>query len=106
MLTNTHVKKICCVFVAISLLGSLLLSSGCSRLQQTSRPTIQASPSPTETKSPAPGEPYSLGDSKFASQQEFVDKIRPRCATQEPAPAQRVAINNRIAAQRAAVPQE
>jgi hypothetical protein len=105
MLTNTPIRIICFKLVAAAIFASILLSSGCGGQDQTIAPSSQPTP-PAEAQSPAPGEPYSLGDTTFASQQEFVDKIRPRCATQEPPLAQRIAIDNRIARTRAAVPEE
>ena len=93
-------------FIAATILTTILVLTGCSRSQQTNAPTNQAANAPAQTKSPAPEQPYTLGDKQFESQQEFVDEIRPRCATEEPTAAQREAINNRIEAMRAANPEE
>jgi hypothetical protein len=51
-------------------------------------------------------QPYKLGEAEFASRQDFVEDIIPRCATAEPPLEQRIAINRRIDAMREAVPQE
>jgi hypothetical protein len=51
-------------------------------------------------------QPFNLGEKQYDSQLQFVEDIRPRCATEEPPPPQRRQIELRIEAMRESFPEE
>lgn len=97
--------------IVATLLTSLIITSaafwsGCSRQSAPQNTNLEISSSPAERQSQVISQPYSLGEADFTSQQAFVEQIRPRCATEEPPPAIRLAIVQRIEAMRESIPEE
>ena len=95
--------------VLLSLLVmSSIVWSGCNRgSQQVTNQNVNASANVNASpdKSHVLSEEFKLGDTAFSSRQEFVEQIRPRCATEEPSLSQRIAIDERIEAMRKSIPQ-
>jgi hypothetical protein len=106
MTTNTRIKVVRLSVLAGLIVASTLLWAACSPSRQETNSTNQPANTSAQRESASPGGAFALGETRFASQQEFVDRIRPRCATEEPPAAKRIAIINRIEAMRATNPQE
>jgi hypothetical protein len=75
----------------------LTIASAAFYLFGCNRPASNANisqPSPTSERKAqvALAEPFKLGDASFSSHQAFVENITPRCATEEPPPAERRSI--------------
>ncbi len=104
--TNHMRFGIVATVLTLLIITSVFFLSGCGRRETTESTNKEAvTPSP-DRQAQVVSQPYSLGEADFTSQQAFVEQIRPRCATEEPPPAVRLAIDQRIEAMRASVPQE
>src|SRR3954465_10183549 len=91
------------VLVAIA---AAVCLSGCARSPQVNA-NANAAGSPSQKKAVAElSKPFNLGQKSFDSQLRFVEEIRPRCATEEPPPAQRRQLELRIESLRESFPEE
>jgi Pregnancy-associated plasma protein-A len=87
----------------LAVIAAAICFTACARRPQTNA-NVTPTSSPREKKSVA--EPFNLGQKQFDSQLRFVEDIRPRCATEEPPPAQRRQIELRMQSLRESFPQE
>src|SRR5437773_6174561 len=93
--------------LGLALIAAAICFGACSRRGQETGTNTNATPSLGQKKSVAElSEPFNLGEKRFDSQLRFVEDIRPRCATEEPAPAQRRQIEMRIEALKETFPEE
>jgi len=93
--------------LGLALIVAAICFGACSGGGQETGTNTSATPSPGEKKSVVElSKPFNLGEKQFDSQLRFVEDIRPRCATEEPAPAQRRQIELRIEALKESFPEE
>lgn len=92
--------------LALLVIASLALSIACGRQQSSETANIPQATSPEKETQVALAEPFKLGDVSFSSQQAFVENITPRCATEEPPPAERRVIERSLERMKVVSPQE
>src|SRR4051812_37752389 len=75
--------------LVLTVIAAAICFTACARGPQANA-NANATSSPGEKKAVVElSKPFNLGQKEFDSQLRFVEEIRPRCATEEPPPAQR-----------------
>lgn len=103
-------REVFSTLIGMLTLSSLLLWSACGGSENTNQ-NVNANATANVNANANKqiefaSQPYKLGEVEFASRQDFVEDIYPRCATEEPPLEQRIAIDKRIEAMRESVPEE
>lgn len=107
MQTHNRTHNLRYTLLVISLIAaSVTLWSGCGRANWETTQNSLSSPTPNASQEKQLSEQFKLGDRQFESRHEFVAQITPRCATEEPPLAERIALDRRIEEMRKSVPEE